>query len=117
MTSLRLDTASGSLRVIVDSDGVGDWCQVHLVGPTADRPLGAERRAYLVARLTAFLADPTPGLRWVFSLAERHTSAYGEHAADHVMLHLQDASATWIGSLHLTTHDRDAWLQLLDRPR
>lgn len=110
---LTLTSASGSLTLTVDSQGEGGWCRVELVTSDAARPLGAERLSYVATRLTSFLQDASPGHRWVFSLSELHTSAYGEHYDGTVTLELQDASAITFAVLTLSPAERTEWLDRL----
>jgi len=108
---IELSSSSGSLTLALDENGVGSWCQVHLYVSGASRPLGAETLKYIAAHLASFLADTSPGQRWVFSLSELHTSAYGEHVAGGAVIHLQDADAQMFAKLVLTPDEKNQWLQ------
>ena len=109
-----LESSTGSLWLTLDEHGVAQWCQVQLVENGVARALGAESRPIIANRLAAFLAsDHTPGLRWVLSLAELHTSFYGEYVADDTTLRLQDGNAQWIATLVLTPAERQRWLEQL----
>jgi len=110
-TPIELSSSSGSLTLALDEKGVGGWCQVHLLVSGASRPLGAERLKYIAAHLASFLADTSPGQRWVLSLSELHTSAYGEHVAGEAIIHLQDADAKMFAKLVLTPAEKSQWLQ------
>lgn len=107
---VELRSASGTLLIAVDALGVGGWCQVQLIAAGGTRPLGAEQWKYISAHLSSFLADTSPGQRWVFSLAERHTSAYGEHVAGAAVLHLEDADGRIFARLVLSSAEIDQWL-------
>ncbi len=108
---IELSSSSGSLRLVPDEKGVGGWCQVHLLVSGANRPLGAETLKYITAHLASFLADTSPGCRWVLSLSELHTSAYGEHVAGEAIIHLQDTDAKMLAKLVLTPAEKSQWLQ------
>lgn len=110
-----LRSSSGDLTVTHDEQGIGGWCQVHLAVPGASRPLGAERLKYIVTHLSSFLANATSGLRWVLSLSERHTSAYGEHVAGEVILHLQDADGKMFAKVVLTEAEKKQWSDVLSQ--
>ena len=110
-----LSSSSGGLTITCDEQGLGGWCQVHLLVSGVSRPLGAERLKYLVARLSSFLTDTAPGLRWVFSLSEQHTSAYGEQVADNGILHLQDADGEAFANLILTGTEKKQWRETLSQ--
>jgi hypothetical protein len=110
-----LRNSSGSLTLTLDEKGVGDWCQVHLLVSGMSRPLGAERLKYIAAYLASFLADTSPGQRWVLSLSELHTSAYGEHVAGGAIIHLQDADAKMFAKLVLTPAEKSQWLQEMSK--
>jgi hypothetical protein len=112
-----LTSASGTVSLSLDEQGVGEWCQVHLLVSGARRPLGAERLSYIAAHLATFLTDTSPGRRWVFSLAELHTSAYGAHVAGEATIQLQDSGAKMFASLTLTLAEQAAWVQALSRYR
>ncbi len=114
-TPIELSSSSGSLTLTVDEKGIGGWCQVHLLLSGASRPLGAERLKYIAAHLASFLADTSRGQRWVLSLSELHTSAYGEHIAGGAIIHLQDADARMFATIELTTAEKSQWLQELSR--
>jgi hypothetical protein len=60
-------------------------------------------------------AEPSPSRRWVLSLAERHTSVYGEHVAGGVIVELQDADAKWLANLALTETEKTEWMRQLAR--
>jgi hypothetical protein len=107
--------ASGdvTLTITLDERGVGGWAQVALVSAGVRRPLGAERLSYLAARLVAFLSDPVPSSRWVASLAERHTSAYGEHVEGGAVLRLQDRDGEEFTKVMVTTAEGREWLAAL----
>ena len=109
--AIVLSSVSGTLTLTVDEKGVGGWCQVHLIVSGVTRPLGAEGLKYIAAHLTSFLADPSPGQRWVLSLSELHTSAYGEYVAGEAIIRLQDADATWFAELVLTPAEISEWMQ------
>jgi hypothetical protein len=51
----------------------------------------------------------------VFSLSERHTSAYGEHLAGEAILHLQDADGQVFARIVLTGAEKKQWLDLLSQ--
>jgi hypothetical protein len=108
-TPIVLNSLSGSLTLTFDERGVDEWCQVHLLLSGVCRPLGAERLKYIAAHLASFLADTSPGQRWVFSLSELHTSAYGEHIAGEAILHLQNADAKMFAKLVLTAVEKSQW--------
>lgn len=108
-----LRSSSGSLTLALYEKGVGGWCQVHLLMTDICRPLGAERLQYIATHLTSFLSDATPGQRWVLSLSELHTSAYGEHVAGEAIIHLQDADGKMFAKLTLTTEEKKHWMQAL----
>jgi hypothetical protein len=108
-----LGSSSGSLTLALDEEGVGGWYKVHLVAEGVGRQLGAERLKYIAKQLTSFLADPSPGRRWILSLAELHTSAYGEHASGQAIIELQDADAKWFAKLVLTPAEKGEWLRQL----
>jgi len=110
ISGIHLTTSSGSLTVSPDENGVGDWCQVHLLASGERQPLGAETLKYIAAHLRSFLEDSSPGQRWVFSLSELHTSAYGEHLAEGATIHLHDADATMFARLVLTPAEITEWL-------
>lgn len=110
-TPIKLSSSSGSLTLALDEKGVGGWCQVHLLVSGASRPLGAETLKYIAAHLASFLADTSPGQRWVLSLSELHTSAYGEHVAGEAIIHFQDADAKMFAKLVLTPAEKSQWLQ------
>lgn len=110
-----LSSSSGTLTLAIDEQGVGGWCQVHLLVAGVERRLGAERLKYIVSHLTSFLADPSPSRRWVFSLAELHTSAYGEHVAAETIIDLQDANAQWFAKMVLTPTEKSEWMQELSQ--
>jgi hypothetical protein len=112
-TNIVLGSSSGSLTLTQDEKGVGGWCRVHLLVSGVSRPLGAERLKYIATHLSSFLADAAPALRWVLSLSELHTSAYGEHVAGEAVLHLQDADAKVVPKLVLTPAERSEWLEAL----
>jgi hypothetical protein len=110
-----LSASSGSLSLTIDEDGVGGWCKVHLLTERTDRPLGAERVKYIATQLRSFLADSSPSRRWVLSLAELHTSAYGEHAEGETIIELQDGNAKWFARLVLSPAERSEWIRELSR--
>lgn len=110
-----LSSSSGSLTLAIDEQGVGGWCQVHLLVAGVGRQLGAERLRYIASHVTSFLADPSPGRRWVFNLSELHTSAYGEHVAAESIIHLQGANAQWFAKLVLTPTEKSEWMQELSQ--
>ena len=110
-----LSSSSGDLTFTHDERGIGGWCQVHLLASGVSRPLGAERLKYIATHMSSFLADRTPGLRWVLSLSELHTSVYGEHVGEEVILHLQDADAKMFAKLALTRTEQKHWLEILFR--
>lgn len=110
-----LSSSSGSLTLAIDEQGVGGWCQVHLLVAGVGRGLGAERLKYIASHLTSFLADPSPSRRWVFSLSELHTSAYGEQLAADTIIELQDANAQWFAKIVLTPTEKSEWMQELSR--
>jgi hypothetical protein len=113
---MLLSSSSGDLTVTFDEQGVGGWCQVHLLVSGVSEPLGAERLKYIVTHLSSFLAGTTPGLRWVLSLSERHTSAYGEHVGEgEAILHLQDADAKVFAKLVLTRAEKKQWMEILSQ--
>jgi hypothetical protein len=56
------------------------------------------------------LANTSPGLRWVLSLSERHSSIFGEHVDGGTVLHIQDRHATMFAKLVLSTDERPQWL-------
>ncbi len=110
-----LSSSSGSLTLTFDEQGIGGWCQVHLLVAGVGHPLGAERLKYIATRLRAFLEDPAPSQRWVFSLSELHTSAYGEHVAGGAILRLQDAHGKWLTKLVLTPTEKGGWMRQLSQ--
>ena len=109
--SIELSSSSGSLTIALDEKGIGGWCQVHLLVSGASLPLGAERLKYIAAHLASFLADTSPGQRWVLSLSELHTSAYGEHVEGGAIVLLQDADAKMFAKLVLTPAEKSQWLR------
>lgn len=114
-TPIMLTSSTGSLTLTIDEEGLGGWCQVHLLVSGVSRPLGAETLRYIASSLVSFLGEPRlkPGLRSVLGLSELHTSAYGEHLAEEVILHLQDADGTMFAKLVLAPAERSQWLQEL----
>jgi hypothetical protein len=104
-----LTSASGTLTLALDEKGIGGWCQARLLAA------GAERLMYIAAQLAAFLADSAPGQRWIFSLSELHTSAYGEHVDGATIIALQDSDAKWFATLLLTSGERSEWLRQSSR--
>lgn len=70
---------------------------------------------YIVTHLWSFLAGTTPGLRWVLSLSERHTSAYGEHVGEEAVLHFQDSDAKVFAKLVLTRAEKVQWMEILSQ--
>ena len=116
-TPIVLSSSSGTLTVTLDDKGVGGWCQVHLVESGESRALGAEMLKYVASSLVSFLrdAEARPQLRSVLGLSELHTSAYGEHVAGEVVLHLQDANGKMFAKLVLTPAERARWMQALSQ--
>lgn len=114
-TPLVLRSSSGNLILSLDEKGVGGWCQVHLEMPGIRRPLGAERLRYVATHLASFLAESSSTQRWVFSLSELHTSAYGEHVDGEAIIHLQDADAKMFAKLVLTPTERTEWIETLSQ--
>lgn len=115
MNPIELGSSSGSLALVLDEKGVGDWCQVHLLVSGASRPLGAETLKYVAAQLVSFLAETSPGVRWVLGLSELHTSAYGEHVGGGAIIHLQDANANMFAKLVISPGEKTQWLEQLSR--
>jgi hypothetical protein len=113
VSPIVLSSSTGNLTVTLDPQGVGGWCQVHLVVSGMTRPLGAERLKYIAAHLLAFIDDTSTSQHWVLSLAELHTSAYGEHVATGAVIRLQDAEATFFSRLELTPAELAEWRQQL----
>jgi hypothetical protein len=108
-----LRSSSGSLALTVDEEGIGGWCKVQLLMGDVGRPLGAERLKYIATQIRAFLGDSSPSRRWILSLSELHTSAYGEHAAGETVIELQDANAKWFAKLVLTPTEKGEWMREL----
>lgn len=110
-----LDSSSGSLVLSLDEEGVGGWCRVQLLVEGTGRPLGAERLKHIAEQLKSFLADASPGRRWIFGLSELHTSAYGEHCPHETIIDLQDGNAKWFARLELTPDEKHAWMLKLSK--
>ena len=110
---LVLNSASGSLALTQDENGVGGWCQVHLATSGVRRFLGAETLGSIAKKLLAFLANRSSGPRWIFSLAELHTSVYGAHLAGESVLRFQDATGSIFAELVLKPSEAEAWIPLL----
>lgn len=106
---LVLFSRSGSLAFDAHADGVGDWCQVHVLASGVRRLLGAEGLQVLAGRLAAFLADASPAQRWIFSVSEPHGAAYGEHFVDRVIISFQDHHGNMFAALTLTPTEVLRW--------
>ena len=89
------------------------WCQVHLVGPGVELPLGSYTSRYIRDHLLGFLDFEGAEERWVFSLAERHCSGYGSRREDGWQLRIQDAKAVFFATLVLGSTEREVWRQAL----
>ena len=113
--AIVLASSSGSLTLALDEKGTGGWCQVHLLVAGVGRPLGAEQLKYIARHFTAFLADPPPNQRWILSLSELHTSAYGQRVAGETIIELQDAEAKWFAKLVLTPAESTEWMRQLSQ--
>jgi hypothetical protein len=112
---LTLRGSNGSLTLHLDPEGVGGWCQVDLRVAGESRRLGAETLDSIASSLVAFLEEPgtTVGLRSVLGLSEVHTSVYGEHAGEEVVLHFQDIDGKMFAQIALTGAEKSKWVQEL----
>ena len=89
------------------------WSVVDLESGGKRVRLGAELLDDIVSRLVGFLTDQRPGERWVLSLAEVHTTIYGEHFETGTKLRFQDANASFFSEIVLSKADRADWLTKL----
>lgn len=116
ITPITLKSSGSTLILTVDAEGVGGWCNMELRVEGATIRLGAERLEYIADHLRSFLADASPGSRWIFSLSELHTSAYGEHGAGGATIQLTDAKAKSLARLVLTADEKNEWMRQLAAP-
>jgi hypothetical protein len=110
MTPILLRTSTATLEIRPNEHA---WSDVQLTTAGMSRPLGAETLKYLTTHIRAFLSDPAPGQRWVLSLSELHVSVYGEHLAEGVVLHFQDAHAKMFADVVITDAEKTQWIQEL----
>jgi hypothetical protein len=105
-----LTAGGGSLRLTTNEES---WCQVSLVTTGETRPLGAELLSYVASHLVSFLSERRTGRQWVFTLAELHVAAYGEHLPEGVLFHFMDAEAKFFATLALSSAQQAKWLEAL----
>jgi hypothetical protein len=111
-----LSSAKGSLVLQPDDN---EWCQVLL--DTDDRmvPLGADMRSTVAERLLRALHDapggPTSGMidgvtvRWVLSLAERHSTVFVGEQSGRRILFVQADDGSLMATLPLNADDIARW--------
>ena len=107
------DECLAECAVIGKHGRLGPWCQLELSEPRDVRPLGAECLAYTTRRLMDFLENQNPELCWVLSLAELHSSVYGEFCDGLAVIHIQDSHARFFAKLVLTVDDIAQWKRTL----
>lgn len=115
-----LSSASG--RLVLEPDE-NDWCQVALDIDGRRRALGADVRSTIVERLLHALrgepAGPTSGVldgvsvRWVLSLAERHSTLYVGDQSGRRILFIQADDGSLVAKLPLYADDMTRWLDQL----
>ena len=110
MPPIVLPGSNGTLTITSDERA---WCQVRLTTSRLSQLLGAATLNDIAAHLVAFLEDTAPGQRWVLSLSELHTSAYGEHVPGKVIFHLEDADGTMFAKLVITEAQKLQWIREL----
>lgn len=115
-----LSSHKGSLALESDD---GDWCQVVLEFGGQKLPLGADLRSIIAERLLHSLlgasAGPTSGMldgvavRWVLSLAERHSTLYAGDEAGRRTLFIQADDGSLIAKLPLDPFEMARWREQL----
>jgi len=115
--------AKGGTLVLRQVDG--SWWQLVIAIGSSEHVLGSDTRQIIVSRLrdglTNTLGPTTAGSfqgtpsRWVLSLSEEHCSVYAGDCEGIRHLFFQDANGTYLGSLPLSSTEREAWLSELKR--
>lgn len=116
-----LHASSGAL-VLREVDG--SWWQLSVeIGPTP-HVLGSDTKKVIVSRLREGLAgslgSKTAGVfdgtqtAWVLSLSEEHCSVYAGDEKGSRRFFFQDADGAHLGSLSLSSEEREAWLTRLE---
>jgi hypothetical protein len=115
--------SSGAAGLALSADASG-WCEVELRLPDRRYSIGADSERVVVGRLLQGLAPTLSGpgagaiggmeVKWVLSLAERHTTIYAADYEGNRLLFLQDADANLIGRIELTDPDRRRWVDTLE---
>jgi hypothetical protein len=114
--------ANGStLTLQSDSDG---WCTAYILFDDMKIRLGAEHQDVIVDGLVSALeGDLKPNtvgqiqeveVVWILSLAEEHATIYAGDRNGYRILFFEDASGQLIGSVKLTSEDRQHWLSILN---
>jgi hypothetical protein len=106
---LRAD--GGGLELTSDENG---WTSVTLVRGDKRDPIGAERAKYLGERLRGFLERPPVELKWVFTLSETHTSAYGMQTGRDIQIRFQDRDAKFFADIVVRDEQRREWVSQLE---
>lgn len=113
--SFVLRSASASLVVTPVDPSRNDWSQIELHQGSTIRPLGAASIAYLLTYLGNFLRVPSPQERWIATISERHTTLYGAHIDEGVVIRLQDAEAQFFATITLTSGEVREWMHELSQ--
>lgn len=111
-----LSSASGDLVLEPDEN---EWCQVVLDIGGHRRALGADLTSIIVERLLRALLDKPVGLavgvlegvdvRWVLSLAERHSTLYMSDQSGRRIVFIQAGDGSTMAKLSLDADDVARW--------
>ena len=115
-----LSTASSSLILRIEERG---WTALLLRTESVLHDLGRDQRVVIISRLIQALSTPQDGrfagsignvkVEWVLTLAEKHSTIYRAVVDDTVMLFVQAADTSILGTLTLTEEDKASWLARL----
>jgi hypothetical protein len=103
---------SPEVQLVLESNETG-WTQVGVQSPGKFEAIGHELIDGLRQKISAFIANPSAELTWIFSLSEPHMAAYGMKAPDGVIIRLQNSGGEFFLDLLLRSENVAVWLNTL----
>ncbi len=108
--SVELVGLNGGLSVVPSETG---WSDVYFHSGEDRFRLGADLLKLIAGKLSSFLEQQSSGTRWVLSLAELHSSIYGEYVEGKALLKIQDADAKFVATLEVSAEQQLEWAKTL----